>query len=1003
MSDEEGQGSVAEPRGRRRALKLAVVLVALLAFYALIGFFVVPRVVRWAVEKKGGEALHRTVTLGDVAFNPFTLRARLSALKIRDRDGQPLFSCDGLQLRLGPSGIFDRAWRLRELTLDGPALHVRFLHDGKLSIADLLTGGEASTPPRVIIDRLSIHGGELDYADESIAPAIRASFEPLNADVNDFVTIPGSHGNHALSVGFGRNTTARVTGTQTLDPLALAGRIQVSRLALADLAKRFAPGASVVIRSGEAEIAIDYDLRKNANGIQLRVTRGESTVTDLALASRATSAELLTVPRLEIRGTNIAFPARTVEIGSLRIDDPTGAIGWDPEGRFDWSSGTTAVATASVKSESTPPEPPSAKPRSPREASWKVRIAKTGIEGGTLHFEDQQTSPPVRFDLTGLTLSAEGVTNDKSVPVPFTLTGASGDGKVSLNGQVTPSPLLLDSRAKLDAIDLVPFQPYASAIKGLTLGAGTLDFDGTLRIAPGEPYLVEGDGALDGIELIDASDHKLLGCRKAAIRRVRLDGATSRFRIRSVDLDGLYANVVIDRQRNLNLSAIGEKSPPPPTAAPAIAKPNKSSVDIGTIDIRNATIDYRDDSLVLPFATAIRSAKGKVVDFSTTSRAAATVRLDGDVGEHGSVKVDGTMRMSDPFAGTDLNVHFRSVPMPTLSPYSAEFAGYAIERGDLDLDVRYRIVNRKLTGDHRIVATDFTLGKRVSGTKAGFAVRLAVALLKDRDGRIDLQVPIEGTIDSPEFNYRAVMWQAVKKILGNIVKAPFRALGRLMGMGGEDLQVVSFDAGDSTVGPPEQETLRKIAEELVKRPELELEIAGGFDSDLDVPAMKQTKFEALVAARRDVPVTEKSEPPSLDAILEALYAETFTPERLEQERAKFTTQPSTPPPPKPSRRFWQRKPPPPPPQPPAGFDASGFYDALRAQLVAGQTVSPDELRALAKARADAIAAALTSGGLPASRVKILDPVEVKTKAGSQRVALEMKLEAAGASAESPDD
>ena len=247
------------------------------------------------------------------------------------------------------------------------------------------------------------------------------------------------------------------------------------------------------------------------------------------------------------------------------------------------------------------------------------------------------------------------------------------------------------------------------------------------------------------------------------------------------------------------------------------------------------------------------------------------------------------------------------------------------------------------------------------------------------------------------------MWQAVKKILGNIVKAPFRALGRLMGMGGEDLQVVSFDAGDSTVGPPEQETLRKIAEELVKRPELELEIAGGFDSDLDVPAMKQTKFEALVAARRDVPVTEKSEPPSLDAILEAQYAETFTPERLEQERAKFTTQPSTPPPPKPSRRFWQRKPPPPPPQPPAGFDASGFYDALRAQLVAAQTVSPDELRALAKARADAIAAALESGGLPASRVKILDPVEVKTKAGSQRVALEMKLEAAGASAESPDD
>src|SRR5262249_54303127 len=154
---------------------------------------------------------------------------------------------------------------------------------------------------------------------------------------------------------------------------------------------------------------------------------------------------------------------------------------------------------------------------------------------------------------------------------------------------------------------------------------------------------------------------------------------------------------------------------------------------IGTIRIANSTIDYRDLSLVLPFAASITSTRGAITDFSTTSPAAGRIRLDGSIAEHGSMSTTGKIRMSDPLSGTDLVVQFRSVPMPALTPYSAEFAGYAIEKGDLDLDIQYAIASRKLKGDHRVVAKDLTLGSKVPGTKAGLAVRLAVALLKDKD------------------------------------------------------------------------------------------------------------------------------------------------------------------------------------------------------------------------------------------------------------------------------
>ncbi len=268
-------------------------------------------------------------------------------------------------------------------------------------------------------------------------------------------------------------------------------------------------------------------------------------------------------------------------------------------------------------------------------------------------------------------------------------------------------------------------------------------------------------------------------------------------------------------------------------------------------------------------------------------------------------------------------------------------------------------------------------------------MRLAIALLKDRNGLIALQVPIEGNVDSPEFDYHAVLGQAVRTILGNVVKSPFRVFGRSMGVDAENLELVSFDPGMTTVMPPEAEKLGKIAGELVARPELTLEIEGRFDPELDALELKKAKVESLIATRRAAPATE---PPSLETILETVYSETFSPDRLTEERAKFTTapEPPKPGPPKNERRQAAVV------ATAARFDAGGFYDELRAQIVAAQPISSDDLRALGRARATAIASALTSTGtLQATRLKALDPIEAKRKPGSQEVRSEMKLSTQG--------
>lgn len=990
--------SVERP-GRRRLLRLAAAAGVVLSVYALTGFLLVPRLARWAIQERGRAALHREVTVGEVRFNPFTFDLNLNGLRIRDRDRQPLFSLDRLHLNLALSGVFKRAWRLGELRIDRPYVELRILRDGKLSIADLLTAdNDSATLPRLIIDQLAIRDGKLDFIDDSVNPPVAVRLTPVNAEVRDLVTLPEQRGQHSLSIAFaGENTKSsiRMIGQQTISPFGLSGRIEARNIALAHLADRLASGGPILLRRGQADVSLDYALRhRKAGGLQLEATRCELTATGLALSPRgqspsgqSQSTDQFVIPRLEVHDARIAFPARRVEIGSVRIIEPRGSMGWDPQGRLDWSqSAAPQVQQPSPMTSSVA-------------AHWSVRLDKTTIERGALHIENQQTATPTRLDLDGMTIEATGISNDASAPIVLSaVANANGHGRISLRGTLVPSPFSLDFESSLAMIELTPFRPYVDSIRGLTLAGGNLGFDGSMRFSPQQPYLIEGNGVLSGLEFLDANNQRLLACRTATLHQLRLDGSSSRFRIGAVDADGMYANVAIDKQKNLNLSAIGSSEP---------NDAKRGSFDIGLINIRNGTIDYRDDSLVLPFATAISSANGKISDFSTTSTAASTIRLDGDVADHGSMKAEGTMHAADPFADTDLSMRFKSIPMPKLTPYFAEFAGYEIDHGALDLDLHYRIVDRKLAGDHRVVATDLTLGKKIGGTKAGFAVRLAVALLKDRNGLIALQVPIEGNVDSPEFNYRAVFWQALKTILGGVARSPFRALGRSMGVDGENLELVSFDPGMITFIPPEAEKLRKIAGELAVRPELTLQIEGRFDPELDAEEMRKAKLESLIEARRDASKAGTTEPPVLDTILEMLYSETFPPERLAQERAKFTSAPA-PPQPEPATSKRERNVAPPPPAAVAAapsFNGEAFYDEIRNQLVAAQTISSDELQALGRARAAAIASALTSSGtLQVTRLETLDPTEAKRKPGSQQVRSEMKLSTQGnGSTGSPDD
>lgn len=971
------------PRKWRRR---AGITIAAIAVYAIVGFFVVPPILRSQIQTRSRQLLNREAAVERVRFNPFTLTTEITHLRIADRDGADLFSLDRLMVNLQVIGILRRAYRLKEVEVDRPHLVARILADGKPSIADLFESPQAPEPQapaprtapsgtakrplaRAIINRFVVRDGSVDFVDESRTPQFAETLAPLDLDVRDLSTIPREGGEHVVTVGIGQRTRIRWSGRQTVDPLRLEGRFELSAISLPRVWSYAAQENPLEVKDGSADVAWSYEVSRTENGdFAVFLKDGSISLNGVAVRPRGGTEDWLTVPSVEIRPIFAAWPASTIEIGTVKMTDPRALVRISQDGGINWQTASVQAtpAPANAPTPSTPDVP--ARP-------WSGKIASIEIAGGTIHFEDLSVSPAVSSDLGEIGVHAENLSENLAAPLPTRISAKLNEtGRLSLSGTIVPEPFGADLDVSAEGLDLVPLRTYA-AVPNAELRSGVASLSGKLHVGSGAPRIrFDGEGSLDGLEVVDPAAARLLAWKGCRTKGIRLSLAPDRLRIGEVTLDQAFAKVAIDREGNLNLTRLAA-APATPARPPQAIPP----IDITKVAISDAKIEYSDESLILPFGTDIHAANGSIKDLSTSSAAPARLDLEGRVADTGFLKAGGTLRVAEPFASSDVIVTFRDVGMPALTPYFAQFAGYAVKDGKLDLDIRYRVEDRHLVGDHRLVANQLVLGDKVEGASGpGFPVRLAIALLKDKDGRIDLEVPIEGTIDSPEFSYNKIFWQAVRKILANVAAAPFRAIGKLFGKDEEDLDLVGFASGRSDLLPPEQETLSKLAVELAKKPGVTVSVEGRYDPVADTEALKRANLEQRIDAKR-------ATVESLESILEALFTETFSLERLAAERAKFTPPPA----PAPASASAGSAAPAP------AFNAAGFYDSLRSQLLGAVEVDPADLSGLAGARAQAIVAALTGAeGLEPLRVKAIETAPVKRKKqGSDLVASEMTLSA----------
>jgi len=508
---------------------------------------------------------------------------------------------------------------------------------------------------------------------------------------------------------------------------------------------------------------------------------------------------------------------------------------------------------------------------------WSFRLDAFDLNGFKVALQDRIFVPDIVYSLKDVSASLKNLTNDKKTPIDFnTAFKVVQGGSASVSGQVGQIGDHADTRVKLIGLNIKPLNPVVTKFTMLALESGNISVSTRVKYRStksGPQLRANGSVSLGNLRLNETdTGERFLEWKEMAANGIKFGLSPNRLQIEEVRLLEPGAKVVIFKDRSVNLAkvlrdqnaAITDKKPQTAqTLSPAVVSQENRAlfpVNIDRVRVEKGVVDFADLSLVLPFVTQVSDFNGGVTGISSEPTSRASVKFDGRVDEYGLSTVNGSLSPFMPKTYTDITVSFRNVKMKPFSPYSATFAGRKIASGTLSLNLEYKIQDSELLGENKVLLEQFTLGERVEAPDAiSLPLDLAIALLTDTKGKIDVAVPVSGNVDHPDFKYGRMIWQAFVKLITKVVTAPFRALGGLLGAKSDQMDVISFYPGSDRLLPPELKKLKTVFEALEKRPRLKLVVQGRFDPKLDGEALRTQRVKLALAGQMGVTLASDEE------------------------------------------------------------------------------------------------------------------------------------------------
>ena len=833
-------------------------------------------------------------------------------VKLTDRQGADLLAYDKLHIALADVRPLEQVVHLGDVELTAPVLSATRDASGQINLAQL---AQPQSPPdaaakpspawNVQVAHAAVRDGTVRWADASTRPAAALQATDVTLDVRD-MALPldkpfGFEGGLKLQDG-----TLRFTGEATAQKAQVRASVQALALQLAApyVAQALEPTVSGQL-TGDVGVQWESPAQKDATGITL--TAGPLALEELAL--KQGKATLASLDKLAVEGVQIPLDSRTATLEKLAITKPQATVERGADGRWMFERWMKA-------DDSTPASD---------SAPWKLRVADFTLDGGAITYADNAQPRPVALDIATLSIAAQNIASDGAKPQPVKLSARITDpkaakgrepGRMVYQGTLAPQPLAVEGRVNATKLPLHTLDGYLASALSVQLLHADAGFRGQVALAQNDKGMalrLTGDAAVEDLKANSTAAYtpkteaqvgeELLSWKSLNLRGIAVTtapGAAPRVEVAETGLADFFARITVNEAGRINLADLATtpaevqaanaaaataqpaaSAPQAPASAPAVAQqtdPLAPVVRFGPVSLVNGRVAFSDYFIKPNYSADLSELTGKLSAFSSENPGSepqlADLELRGKAEGTASLEVTGKLNpLAKPLA-LDITGKVRDLELPPLSPYSVKYAGHGIERGKLSMDVNYKVLpSGQLTASNRLVLNQLTFGEPVQGAPNSLPVKLAVALLADRNGVIDLDLPISGSLNDPQFRLAPVIFKIIVNLVTKAITAPFSLLASALG-GGDELSHVAFAPGSAALTPEARQNLAKVVKALGDRPALKITVTGMASLKDEREGMQREHLRQLVLAEKRRASPDATAPVSADeypALLKAAY------------------------------------------------------------------------------------------------------------------------------------
>ncbi|KWD91109.1 DUF748 domain-containing protein [Burkholderia ubonensis] len=746
---------------------------------------------------------------------------------------------------------------------------------------------ETKTPPLdLTIRHFAIDGGTINLDDRVPATPTTLSLTKLAATLDGFTLQGNTPAKYTLSTSLSRGGDVKAEGAFSVAAKQADAKLTVDALALPALQPYLGEATRARVLDGTLGATLNAKADWGKTPLDAQVADSEVSLKSLKVATPDAKTPAIVLPDASAKIAKVDLATRTAQIASV---DASG-LALDVTRLKDGTIDLAALASAEQKAL---PARTVARKAEAAAPSWHYRIDALNVKDAAANYTDLSTPRPVKLAIKPLALSVQKISDDLTKPLPMELKATlNRKGSLNVSGDVTAQPLKLGLKIDGNRLDAAAFEPYFGSALNATVASALLNVNGNLAFAQANGATrasYRGDAALVDVRMLDkATSDPFAGWRSLALSNLKAtyDEKGTDVDAARVTFSNFYGRVLLDAQGRLNLKDIvakesgpaqsltrdtskGETAPAAASAAvtqqasaPAAASAstvvkaapppqNPVRVHFGEFVLQNGRVNYTDNFIKPNYTANLVAIKGTIGAFGTDSTTSAPVDVAANLAGNGPITIKGTVNPLIAKPALDLTATAHDIELTNLTPYSAKYAGYPITKGKLNVDLHYQLANDQLSANNHIFIDQLTFGDHVENdTATKLPVKLAISLLKNSRGEIDVSLPVSGSLSNPEFSVGGLIWRAVLNLIAKAVTSPFTLLAHAFGGGGEELGYVEFAPGSDELADAQQKKLDTVVKMLNEKASIRLDLIGRVDPDKDTPGLRETYVDRLVRQQK---------------------------------------------------------------------------------------------------------------------------------------------------------